>query len=169
MSVTLFRTRRRSRRERSVAANLITNGGAEVNTTGWVPSNATLTRDTTRARYGVASFKSVATATAAVEYGFVSPNPVVVGGVAYLLLGWVYIPTSYAGPAVSLQVANYVGATGTLSVNADMALRDRWQRLSLVFTPAAGDILGNPAWRSAGLVAVIGDTLWFDGMMLVPA
>lgn len=47
--------------------NLVPNAGAEVNTTGWTPTNNTLTRSTAQFKEGAASFQMVATASAAMS------------------------------------------------------------------------------------------------------
>lgn len=54
--------------------NLVTNPSAEVDTTGWTvgTGNAVITRDTTRARHGVASFKVTVTASGDVNINIVS-------------------------------------------------------------------------------------------------
>jgi hypothetical protein len=142
--------------------NLIPNGGFEANLTGWSAANATLSRDTTRSKFGTASMRSTVTVATFVELGYTSLAGLVAGQ-AYTLSGWVWIPSSWqASNQVYLVWANAGNPTG-FQVNANMALRDQWQRVSTTFI--AGITTGSPAWRCVAAPSV-GDSLWFDGMQL---
>lgn len=145
--------------------NLVTNGGFETNTVGWSSTLCTLSRDTSRAKFGTASLHSVATSAGGLEFGFTSIAGLVVG-TSYTLSGWVWIPTGFV-PQVRLDVANLAGATGTITANADMAKRDQWQRVVVgPFQAVAGDVNFEAAWRTTGSAAPIGSELWFDGMQV---
>lgn len=53
---------------RETRRNRVVNPSAEVNTTGWLAARATLSRDTTQARRGIASFKVTPTDTGGPQY-----------------------------------------------------------------------------------------------------
>lgn len=143
------------------ATNLVTNGGAETNTTGWVTGGTNVfSRSTDQKKFGAASFKC--------EWG----NSVVAGQFGITLTAaqhvyhaWLYIPTAYDGGAVQLEAADFTSATGTLGpVSADMDLRDQWQQVIVgPFTPDAGDLAGNLQVRVATLPTA-GRVIHWDGV-----
>lgn len=128
------------------ATNLVTNGGFETNTTGWGDGgNTTLTRSTEQANSGTASGKSVMDSTSGVENACAFYPITFAGAGTYTLSAWVYIPTAWSGGTVALDHSGFAGsspADGT-DVNADMDVRDGWQRLGSTVTIAGGDLAGN--------------------------
>ena len=81
---------------------------------------------------------------------------------------WVYVPAAWTGGSVGLNVGLFTGASGVLDVDADMGIRDAWQRL--VAAPvgiAAGDRAGSirPYGRRTW---VAGQTFWFTAAQIEP-
>lgn len=77
---------------------------------------------------------------------------------------WLYIPAAYDGGGVSVQFANYAGATGTLAVAADMGLRDQWQRVEVPnVVVAGGDLVGNVQVVNTGAAPTAGRFVYIDG------
>lgn len=120
--------------------NLITNGGLESNTTGWVAGATwTIARSTEQAKFGLSSLKC----TFSTAGGDITEFPITLTAAKHAASLWLYIPTSWDGGQIALKVVGFTGATGTLEVNANMSLRDQWQRVPLSsFTPDAGDLTG---------------------------
>lgn len=77
---------------------------------------------------------------------------------------WLYIPAAYDGGGISVQFANYAGATGTLAVAANMALRDQWQRVEVPnVVVAGGDLIGNVQVVNTGAAPTAGRFVYIVG------
>lgn len=86
------------------------------------------------------------------------------GANPYSASRWLWIPTAYDGGGVSVQLANFVGATGTLAVAANMALRDQWQRVQVPNVGiVAGDLIGNVQVVNTGAAPTAGRFIYIDG------
>lgn len=143
--------------------NLVSNGGFETNTTGWSDgANVTLSRSTEQAHSGVASGKAVMDTTNAGENacGFITVTAAAAG--AHVWSAWVYVPTAWSGGTIALDTSGWTGlspADGT-NVNADMALRDQWQRIVAPITVDSGDLSG--AVRVVVIGIVSGEFIYID-------
>jgi len=74
--------------------NLITNGGFETNTTGWAIGTAgTITRDTTKSKFGSASLKMVHSGVGQAN----SPSFTITNTSTYTLSYWYYVPSGQTG------------------------------------------------------------------------
>lgn len=138
----------------------VENPGAEVNTTGWVVAGtaATLTRDTTQAQAGVASFKLTTTALTPVGTGQASVVPVEVAGSNqnYQLSLWV------RGTGTALVSLRHGPAGVEFAALAPVALTGAWQKLTLdAVTPVEYPDLTSvyPVIRQGTAGA---QSLWFD-------
>ncbi len=120
-----------------VLTNLCTNPSAEVDTTGWgVVTNgvASVTRSTSRAKYGLASFRLYATSgtenDCRYNYTF-TPNT------QYTVSAWFYISNTGGVASVPPILRVNDGGTGGASVNLDTSIIGAWQRVSATFTTSA--------------------------------
>lgn len=141
------------------ATNLCTNGGFETNTTGWTTGGTnTLAVDTGQFKFGAKSGKATYSNNATLaDYAAIITN------VAHTVSCWVYIPTAYDGQGVEMRQLNYTVAAS--AVNANMGLRDQWQRLILTFTPGA-DVTGNIQVNNTGTAPTATRFLYVDGVQI---
>jgi len=113
------------------ATNLNQNGGAETNATGYGSmAAATVTRDTTVFKSGVASIKTVTPATsgAGVQYGIVTAQPVTVGK-KYSFGVWVNAPL---GQAMNLAIDWRTAADANVStINQAFVGTGTWQYVKI--------------------------------------
>jgi hypothetical protein len=139
--------------------NKITNPSFETDTAGWaVGGTNTLVQSSVEARWGQDSGKATYQDNAILAaFSFTAT------AVAHALSVYLWIPTAYNGTNLRLEASNFVGATGTLAVDANMDIRDRWQRLSLSFTPAGGDLVGELKIAERGTVPTAGRFVYLDG------
>jgi len=144
----------------TIRTNLFTNPSGETGTTGWT---AALARDGTyRVRFGRFSIKSIRTAGGG-DSSMASAALTVAGSGVHTISVYVLIPDEWDGTALSLTAENYAGATGTLTVNADLLTRGRWQRLTIRPNFAGGDLVGNIVLRATGSSA--GSALYVDAAL----
>lgn len=146
--------------------NLCTNGDFETNVTGWTAAGSnTIARSTAQAKYGSASARCT--------YGNggggdtnVGSWPCTLTPVQQVFSKWVWIPSSpnYTGSGVTLSAEGFTSAAGTLSASANLSLRDQWQRLTIAFTPAAGDLAGFLVARAIG--AANTNFFYIDGIQI---
>lgn len=142
--------------------NLCTNGGFETNTAGWDTSgfNA-IASDAGQAKFGSRSCLAI----------YQNNNnllrfAVTLSAAKHTFSCWVYVPSDYNGGGVQLLHLNFAGATGEASADANMALRDRWQRLDLTFTPAAGGLSGELRVDNTGAAPTPGRFIYVDGVQI---
>ena len=105
--------------------NLLTNGGFEVNTTGWLKVNSsTISQDTGEYHDGVASCKVITNGVGAVEgiQSVLPQVPAIRAGEFYAFRGWIKAPD---------------GATLTI----------RWYEVSTVSVRGILSLTGNGAWQ----------------------
>lgn len=127
--------------------NLIINPSFDTNTTSWnTYSDRTLTRDTTVAYIGSASCKVtsallIGADAFAMKY---SPGITAAGAGSYTWSAWVFVPTTWTGGSICLDVRDFVGGTGAgLKAYANMSTKGVWQRVTNTFTVVGGDLTGN--------------------------
>lgn len=140
--------------------NLEPNGGFETNATGWATGGAnTIVRSSEQKKFGSWSLKCTYQNSLTLAF-----DTLTLTAVAHSLSGWVYIPSGWDGGTVRISCANFTGISGTLVVDANMALRDQWQRLELPnVTPAGGDLVGNPLNFVAATNPSAGKFIYVDG------
>lgn len=142
------------------STNLITNGGAETNITGFGSLNGTetLSRDTTQAKFGTASLKVVTTtATNQAAYQSVSGLTASSSGVASTWFKGTN-GTTYTHWMSELgtgnTIVNWTNFTGT----------GAWQRITLPYTLSSTQTgLNYIVGRTSGTTV---DTFWIDGMQV---
>lgn len=127
--------------------NLIINPSFGTNTTSWgTYSDRTITRDTTTAYIGSASCK-VASSLLINADAFAmtySPGITAAGAGSYTWSAWVFVPTTWTGGSICLDVRDFVGGTGAgLKAYANMSTKGVWQRVTNTFTVVGGDLTGN--------------------------
>ena len=125
------------------STNLITNGGFETDITGWVSgANRTTVRSTEQAHSGAASLKT----TANITFGAanIAEYAITLTAAAHRVSVWLYIPAAWTGGNIAVSFNGFTSGSGPSTTNADMSLRDQWQRVVAgPFTPAAGDLVGS--------------------------
>lgn len=127
--------------------NLIINPSFGTNTTSWgTYSDRTITRDTTMPYTGSASCKVTSALLInadafAMKY---SPGITAAGAGSYTYSAWVFVPTTWTGGSICLDVRDFVGGTGAgLKAYANMSTKGVWQRVTNTFTVVGGDLTGN--------------------------
>lgn len=138
---------------------LVTNPSIETGTTGWATGGVnTIARSSTQSKYGAYSLLATYQNHADLAYFGITCT----GATPHTFSLWVYIPTNYDGTRLQLTAENYAGATGELSVDYDMTIRDDWQRADLTFTPNAGDLAGFLVCQEGGVAPTAGRFIYVD-------
>jgi len=157
-------------RQRSVADNLISNPSFEVNTTGWTPGNATLTRTAgglIGSFYGALAWNGTS--------NFYRINQLVslsgsTAGRTFTLSYFVRGIGDTVGKNITLRLGEEGGSQATANYDSSgIALTADWQRVSLTATIAQDDRTGIRAYvgfRNSGSGVTTGDALDIDGIML---
>lgn len=140
----------------SVVTNLVTNPTAGTNATGWsAGANRTVAQETSLpgampdglATSVTTGFVCTAQATFGSGADITSSANLTLAAGPYVYATYLWIPTAWTGGQIAAQLADFAGATGTSSVNANMSLRDEWQRVVVSLTLAAGDVVGRTVVR----------------------
>lgn len=118
--------------------NYIANPRAESNTTGWFTyGDRTLSRDTTKAYIGSASFKVEASTTIASMNYFMSATGITIGATGSVTASaMVYVPTSWTGGDICIDARGF-GLGSPSQANVDMSKKGQWQRVSTTFTASS--------------------------------
>jgi hypothetical protein len=146
------------------ATNLENSAGADVSfetaTTGYTTGGTnTIASSAEQAKFGTRSCKATYQ-----DNALLLDIALTLTAAAHSTSRWVYIPTNYDGGGVRVQFANYAGATGTLFADANMALRDQWQRVGIPNVGiVAGDLVGNVQVVNTGAAPTAGRALYIDG------
>lgn len=155
------------------ATNLITNGGLETNITGWVSgANRTMARSTEQAHSGAASLKTTANITLGAAN--IAEYVITLTAVAHMVSVWLYIPAGWTGGNIAVSFNGFTAGAGSGTTNANMSLRDQWQRVVAgPFTPAAGDLVGSIIVRAtaafnSGEFAYVDDAQVETGSVATP-
>lgn len=143
--------------------NLVTNGGLETNTTGWsVGASSTIERSTDQAKFGAASLKCTY-----VDNTILAIYSITLTAVAHSASVWVYIPTSYSGTQLRVGFEQFTSATGTLTSDPNMSLRDQWQRVVIPnVTPNGADLIGSIRVYEFGSAPDNGEFIYIDGLQV---
>lgn len=143
-------------RENTAGADVSFEAGTAGYTTG---GTNTIASDATLAKFGAKSCK--ATYQDHVNLLYI---PLTLTAGAHSAQRWIYIPADYDGAGVKLHFKEYVGATGTLFANADMALRDQWQLVRVQnVVIVAGDLVGYVVIEATGAAPTAGRFVYIDG------
>jgi hypothetical protein len=96
--------------------------------------------------YGTSSIKAQKTGTGPANDALISPVMTLQGGIEYAASVYVYIPSAYTGSYVRItEDASFAGATiNNAYAQANMAMRNQWQRIWISIVPAIGDTAGTP-------------------------
>ncbi len=120
--------------------NLITNGGFETNTTGWVGVQTTLTRITSRSKFGSAAMRATVTngktsysADAGASLSGATANRTFTGSV------WVYAEGSAVGKTMAAILREQGGAFSNQDTTVNKTLAAGWQRLTVTRTLVRND------------------------------
>lgn len=146
------------------ATNLEASAGADVSfaaaTTGYTTGGTnTIASSTEQAKFETHSCKATYQNNATLL-----DIALTLAAVAHAASRWLYIPTNYDGQGVRVQFANFAGAAGTLTADANMSLRDQWQRVEVPnVTPAGGDLAGNVQVINTGTAPTAGRFIYIDG------
>lgn len=118
--------------------NYIANPRAGSNTTGWFTyGDRTLSRDTTKAYIGSASFKVEASTTIASMNYFMSATGITIGATGSVTASaMVYVPTSWTGGDICIDARGF-GLGSPSQANVDMSKKGQWQRVSTTFTASS--------------------------------
>lgn len=157
----LLRLARGSGRDDS--KNLCTNPSVETNTTGWSAiSTNTIERYNLEQKFGDWSLRGnyKGTSESLFEYSF-EPDYFS----TFEVSAWVYVPSSWSGTQIRMQIANFGSASGTLTADANMSLTDQWQELRLTFTMSVLDTAGDIRFLDSGAAEPdVDDYILVDGL-----
>lgn len=139
------------------ATNLVTNGGFETNTTGWVGTRATLARSTVQSKFGAASM--LVTATDLFAYGTFTLSGLANG--EYVLSFW-----QRQGPQAATDGFYAVNDGTTTFAEAAYTPTADWSRVIVPFT-----VTGSPANVFVSLYSrfaggAVGDQVYLDGIQV---
>lgn len=138
--------------------NLVTNPAFAVDTTGWGTGGTnTIVRTTALlaplpyADFGTATTPTTGAVCTYQDNAFLATFNITLTAAAHSSSIYLYIPSTYDGTQLVWSFGGFTGATGTISVNADMTKTDQWQRVKVPnVTIAAGDLAGTMALSEAG-------------------
>lgn len=146
------------------STNLLTNGGIETNVTGWAGFGTnTVAKSSDFARFGTSSLKCTVVDTAEPRLAFFN---ITLTAVLHTYSAWIYIPSAWDGGTIQLRQTNFTGSSGDATVNADMNIRNAWQRLRMSFTPASGDLSGRVELIANATGATSGKVIYIDGVQV---
>jgi hypothetical protein len=150
--------------------NVVLNGGFETNASGWTLGDTTLTRDTTRARFGAASGRLDVTGTAN-PYAFDAFYGIsgATAGRTFTHSMWIYGEGTSIGKIWQIVILEEGGAFGNEGVATVFTVQAGWQRVVNTRTVVRNDrtaIASYIQWVGSGPAVAIGDQLWLDGAQL---
>jgi hypothetical protein len=128
-----------------IGENAVTNPSLETDTNGWFTgAQFTIARSTTQALMGSASGKSTFGAGSADTNMGGIPVTVPAAG-RYAFSSYVWIPTAWDGGALATLAEVFVGSSEVTALrhDANLSLRDQWQRIYRVYDIVGGDLSGN--------------------------
>jgi hypothetical protein len=134
-----------------IGENTVTNPSFETDTSGWsVGAQFTIARSTIQALMGVGSLKSTFVSGSASTNMATSAATCPTSG-RYAFSAFVYIPAAWNGGTVSVNAENFTGAAEVISErhDANLSLRDQWQRIWRVYDISTTGTTGNVVVRCA--------------------
>lgn len=148
----------------TATTNLITNGGAETNTTGWATAGTnTLSRSTSQAKFGSAAFScQIGNSATIATYSIGLSSSTV-----YSFSGWIYLDAGWTGGDIALDLGSgFTDTTVENQIMADGTRLQQWQRVTAkITTQVAAPGTGNIRIRAQGSVTAL-QVARFDGMQL---
>ena len=116
---------------------------------GWTVGLAaqwTLARSIEQNLFGPYSFKANKIAAGANTVGAACPAILLQNGITYCASVYVYIPSSFSGTYVRVGNNNTLvnAILDNTHINANLSIRNKWQRIWQVVTPDLADVAGNP-------------------------
>lgn len=129
-------------RWRSLAArtNLVSNPSFETNTTGWTTGGTNTIAASLLQRW--AGVKSLLCTY--VDNLVLASFTITLTAAAHVATVYLWIPEEYNGSQVTVNAGGFTSATGTITADANMDIRNEWQRVTVgPFTPDGGDLAGN--------------------------
>ena len=146
-------------------AEYVSNGGFEVDTTGWSAANGhAIAQSVAQAHTGTGS---LLVTVANSNLTMVFENVTLTKAISHRYSCWLYIPAAYDGTQLQIQVGNFTAATGTIAVDAQMSKRDQWQYVTAAFVPAGADFAGNVRFAGTGVAPTAGRTFYIDDVSLI--
>jgi hypothetical protein len=134
-----------------IGENPVTNPSLEVDTTGWsVGATFSIARSTVQKLMGAASLKTTyISGSASSDMGTIAVTVPAAGRYAFSV--YVYVPAAWNGGTLSVNAENYAGSSEVTAMrhDANLGLRDQWQRIYRVYDIAGGDLAGNLVVRCA--------------------
>ena len=141
--------------------NLVANPSFETNITGWTVGGInTLVQSTAQSFLG-----SHAALCTFQNHNSIALYAITLTAAAHSVSARIYIPTTWDGSDLALQLYGFVGATGTTEIDADMTIRDQWQTVevpNVVIAP--GDLVGFVRVRHAAVDATAGRFIYLDAV-----
>jgi hypothetical protein len=140
--------------------NLCTNPSFETDVAGWTKGGTNgLATSTEQARFGRRSAKATYQ-----DSLNLANYDIALTAAQHTVSVYLWIPTNWDGGTIRLNAFGFTSATGTLTVNSDMSVRDRWQRVTMTFTPDAGDLLGAVRFDATS-APTAGRAFYIDGLL----
>lgn len=139
--------------------NLVTNPSFEVDADGWITGQTSLAASAEQAYDGTKSGKIVCVGANSGLAGWQITLP---GAGVYSFSGRLWIPADFDGAAPTFELELFAGATGTITVNASLAIRDAWQRLALPNVTIGADVNGYISCNENGAQPTAGRVLYVD-------
>jgi len=147
--------------------NLVTNGGFETNLTGWTAFQATLTRITSRFKFGTASMRVTVSSNKTSYSADVGAS--LSGATANRTFSgsfWVYAEGSAVGKTLTAILREQGGAAGNQETSVNRTLTAGWQRVSVTRTLAQNDRTSVHLLASRPSGATSGEHLDLDGAQI---
>lgn len=122
-----------------MATNLCTNPSIETGTTGWSTSGTnTIAQSSDYSFYGVYSLKATYQDNTTLAFFNIT-----VLEAQHVFSAYVYIPSDWDGGAIRIVQGSFGSSTQDDTTNYQTTTTGQWTRISIIWTPAAGDLSGN--------------------------
>ena len=142
--------------------NLVTNPSFETNTTGWATGGGNdITRDNAEARFG-----SWALECDYQDNATLASFAITLTEERHTLSVDIFIPASYDGASIQVFFAGFAGDSDNIVGDANMAIRDRWQRVFAFTTPDGADLSGTVNVENIGAAPTAGEVIYIDGVQV---
>jgi hypothetical protein len=148
--------------------NLVTNPSFEVDTTGWTASGASISRQTTQARFGSASLRLIS---ATIGHGAYTRVPVT-AGTTYYISGYIFLETSPAD-RFDIYVVWINSGGGTISASEGsgpdvekVIEAGSWNRFFSAFTPPSGAVNADVYFRQLNYTDPASQTWYLDSVLV---
>jgi type IV pilus assembly protein PilA len=150
-------------------SNLSKNGGAETGTGNWASLQATLSSDSTYAKFGTKAFKCTLLGNQANEgcyefdSGGLNSHIPVTAGQTYAASAWIYTPTTVSIYAGRIEWFDNTGTQLSVSVAAPTTVpSNTWTRITYSATAPASAVGATITWYTNVMQG--GTSFWIDGV-----